>query len=192
MVSFKQCYLPCDKLFQVQWSVLFCFTHNGQLSPWVVISISAPLKYELWPLLIMAKTVAVRQRSQLSNISHLSLVVMQLYRKMCPLYWEAVNCSPIKLFFSNRDISLWRPCHYILLLFPQHWIYNAKKMGNIYSSKWPLCYKMNKEIINGSVSARLHVPLGKINRISPERVKRKKKREREKSPTGSVLRLNLE
>lgn len=51
---------------------------------------------------------------------------------------------------------------------------------------------MNKEIINGSVSARLHVPLGKINRISPERVKRKKKREREKSPTGSVLRLNLE
>lgn len=65
-------------------------------------------------------------------------------------------------------------------------------MGNIYSSKWPLCYKMNKEIINGSVSARLHVPLGKINRISPERVKRKKKREREKSPTGSVLRLNLE
>lgn len=106
---------------------------------------------------------------------------MQLYRKMCPLYWEAVNCSPIKLFFSNRDISLWRPCHYILLLFPQHWIYNAKKMGNIYSSKWPLCYKMNKEIINGSVSARLHVPLGKINRISPERVKRKKKKEKGKN-----------
>ena len=52
-------------------------------------------------------------------------------------------------------------------------------MGNIYSSKWPLCYKMNKKIINGSVSAGLHVPLGEINRISPERVKRKK-REREK------------
>ena len=38
---------------------------------------------------------------------------------------------------------------------------------------------MNKKIINGSVSAGLHVPLGEINRISPERVKRKK-REREK------------
>lgn len=86
---------------------------------------------------------------------------------------------PIKLLFSNRDISLWRPCHYISLLFPQHWIYNAKKMGNIYSSKWPLCYKMNKKIINGSVSAGLHVPLGEINRISPEREKAKK-RERER------------
>lgn len=64
-------------------------------------------------------------------------------------------------------------------------------MGDIYSSKWPLRYEMNKEVINGSVSAGLHVPLGEINRISPERVKRKK-REGEKSPTGSVLRLNLE
>lgn len=51
---------------------------------------------------------------------------------------------------------------------------------------------MNKEIINGSVSAGLYVPLREINRISPERVKRKKKRKREKSPTGFVLRLNLE
>lgn len=65
-------------------------------------------------------------------------------------------------------------------------------MGNIYSSKWPLCYEMNKEIINGSVSAGLYMPLREINRISPERVKRKKKRKREKSPTGFVLRLNLE
>lgn len=53
---------------------------------------------------------------------------------------------------------------------------------------------MNKKIINGSVSAGLHVPLGEINRISPERVKRKKERERKReiSPTGFALRLNLE
>lgn len=65
-------------------------------------------------------------------------------------------------------------------------------MGNIYSSKWPLCYEMNKGIINGGISAGLHMPLGEINRISPERVKRKKREGKKKSPTGSVLRLKLE
>lgn len=57
-------------------------------------------------------------------------------------------------------------------------------MGNIYSSKWPLCYEMNKEIINGSVSAGLYVPLREINRISPERVKRKKKKKEGKITHG--------
>jgi hypothetical protein len=34
---------------------------------------------------------------------------------------------------------------------------------------------MNKEIVSGCVSAGLHVPLGEINRISPEREKKRKK-----------------
>ena len=54
-VPFKQCSLPFDKLFQVQWSFLFCFKHNGHISPWVVISISGLPENELQPFLHMEK-----------------------------------------------------------------------------------------------------------------------------------------
>lgn len=57
-------------------------------------------------------------------------------------------------------------------------------MGNIYSFKWPLCREMDKEIVKGCVSAGLHMPLGEINRISPERAERKKERGKKNHPQG--------
>lgn len=88
-------------MFQVQWHILFCFRHNGQNAPWVVLNGSSLLKYELWPLPTWNEIGDQEPEQQWSRHHHID--------SNCIPYWETLKFTlaaqklPLKTWLWHEE-----------------------------------------------------------------------------------------